>query len=106
MLRRCYTPEDASYKSYGAKGIRVAGDWIRDIRNFKNWLLEAIRLAGLSVETFVQDSKYWQIDRIDGSGHYTPENCRVVRTQHNQRNKPGIRNTFISAEGETISLAA
>lgn len=39
MMSRCYRKKDASYKSYGGRGIKVCEEW-HDIRNFEKWVEE------------------------------------------------------------------
>lgn len=105
MMGRCYREKDRSFCNYGAKGIAVAGSWIRDISSFRDWFSNELIRIGLSVEDFVRDSKKYQLDRINSDGHYVPENCRLVSLQANMRNrKTTIVKEIVSAEGEKIKL--
>jgi hypothetical protein len=104
MMGRCYRKSDPSYPFYGAKGIAVCSAWIKDINSFRSWLLGELDKKGIGLEKFVKESKYFQLDRINGKGHYTPENCRLVSPQQNQRNKNGYLVSVLSAEGEQIEL--
>lgn len=77
MKERCnpeckayYNPK--SYKWYGAKGIKVCERWM-DFNNFLEDMGE--RPIGK------------QLDRIDGNGNYTPENCRWVTALENNHNR-------------------
>lgn len=103
MLGRCYRESDPSYKNYGLKGVKVCGEWLRDIESFRMWLLKELNRIEITVEDFVSKSGDYHLDRIDGNGHYTPNNCRLTSKQINARNKKNTKyKTLISAEGETI----
>lgn len=105
MMGRCYRPTDTSYSNYGAKGIRVAKEWIINIEQFRAWLLEELSRMDISVEQFINNSSKYQLDRIARDGHYSPTNCRLVSPQVNMRNRWSCKmNTIISAEGETICI--
>jgi hypothetical protein len=61
MMTRCYNPNSARYKSYGAKGVRVCEGW----RAFENFLADmGERPLGKTLGRF--------LDR----GNYQPGNCR------------------------------
>lgn len=104
IMRRCYSDKDSSYKSYGARGVRVCTAWIQDIENFRAWVRQQLTILGVSEQEFVNNSKRYQVDRITNAGHYTPDNCRLVSPQENSRNKPGQRREFLSAEGVLIAV--
>jgi len=105
MMGRCYREKDASYSNYGARGIRVAKEWILDINNFRSWLLLELDRLEINVEEFINNSSQYQLDRIDRSGHYTPNNCRLVSPQVNGRNRNSRKlDIIISAEGEEICI--
>lgn len=80
MKARCYNPKHKSYKWYGAKGVEVCDEWKESFQSFKEWMIsngydpEAPR----GVQT---------IDRIDPSGNYEPNNCRLISIQEQQKNK-------------------
>lgn len=102
MMGRCYRESDRSYKNYGTKNIRVSESWIKDINTFRVWIVSELSRIGISLEDFTANSKYFQLDRINTDGHYTPSNCRLTGMQHNSRNKHNTIQEYISAEGNTV----
>ena len=78
MKARCYNPKSVSYKNYGAKGIRMCPEWL-SFENFHNWAIN---------HGYADDL---QIDRIDNSQGYSPENCRWVSVTENMRNQTTTR---------------
>lgn len=102
MMGRCYRSTERGYSHYGGKGIRVCEAWLMDIDTFREWFIEALPV---SVEEFMSNTRKYQIDRIDSTGHYTPDNCRIVTAQVNTRNRTvGVVNQVISAEGTVVNL--
>lgn len=72
MLGRCNRPNNASFKSYGERGIKVCDRWLV----FENFLSDmGIRPDG------------HQIDRIDVNGDYEPLNCQWVTPAQNAQNR-------------------
>lgn len=62
MKTRCYNIKHPSYKTYGARGIKICPEWLA------------------SYETFARDmgkrpSRHYSIERKDNDGDYTPQNC-------------------------------
>ena len=93
MRQRCYDSNRKDYYRYGARGIKVAPSWnISDGKatGFKNFLKD-----------MGEKPEGYQLDRINNSLGYSPENCRWVTPQQNASNK---RNT-IKYRGETASNA-
>ena len=91
MKTRCYNPNAINYKDYGAKGITICDEWLKDFANFKEWALN----NGYSPEL--------TIDRIDYNGNYEPNNCRWCTTKEQNRNRSS--NTLITYKGETHCIA-
>ncbi len=77
MKSRCTDPRNASYPTYGARGITVCERWAE----FENFL----------ADTGKRPSKEYSIDRIDPRGNYEPANCRwLTRAEQNARREdPG-----------------
>jgi len=73
MLSRCRNPKDCNYTRYGQRGIRVCKRWY----DFENFYADMGRLPFYEAE----------LDRIDNSKDYCPENCRWVDKKMNCRNR-------------------
>lgn len=90
MMSRCYREKDASYKSYGGRGIKVCDEW-HNIENFEAW---------------VKDNPYYDgatIDRINTNGNYEPSNCKWstrIEQCNNRRN-----NVIVEHNGERHTLS-
>lgn len=87
MIRRCHDPRSINYKDYGGSGIRVCDEWLNDHTAFENWMLD----------NGYQDT--WEIDRIDHTKGYCPENCRLVPPGYNSKfNRSNTPNYIINGE--------
>lgn len=78
MIQRCYYPKYVSYSLYGGRGITVCDKWLKDPDAFIDWALSSGWRRGL------------ELDRINGDGPYSPDNCRWsthLEQQHNRRYK-------------------
>jgi site-specific DNA-cytosine methylase len=90
MRLRCHEPTNPAYKDYGGRGIEVCERW-RD-----------------SPQAFLDDmgpkpSPKHEIDRIDNSKGYSPENCRWVTRSENSRNRRS--NRWIEYHGQRKTIA-
>lgn len=89
MRGRCKYPSHISYKTYGAKGIRVCEEW-EDFPTFYEWAIANGWEKGLA------------IDRIDPNGDYCPENCQfIAQAENNRRQK---RTIWIEHNGERKTI--
>lgn len=70
LFTRCYNKNHSTYKYYGAKGITVSDEW----RSFDNFL----RDMGERPLNF-------QIDRLDRTKGYEPNNCRWISKEDNTK---------------------
>ena len=92
MMQRCGHWEGTSEhhrRNYRDRGITVCELWRNSPRAFGDWLLAHGWRKGL------------QIDRIDNSQGYSPENCRVVTCKENNNNK---RNTLRLDDGTPLAM--
>jgi hypothetical protein len=74
IVSRVTDPDNACYKTYGGRGIKICNEW-RDFLNFQEWALN----HGFDRKLI--------IDRIDVDGNYCPENCRWVTKSESSINK-------------------
>lgn len=92
MMRRCghleFAPE-RELRLYRDRGITVCELWQKSPSDFGDWLLAHGWREGL------------QIDRIDNSLGYSPENCRVVTPKENTNNR---RNTTVLDDGTSLAM--
>ncbi|WP_196037370.1 hypothetical protein [Anaerotruncus colihominis] len=71
MKLRCYNPKAINYKHYGAKGISICEEWLENFETFYSW----------AVSNGYSDNL--EIDRIDPTKGYCPQNCRWVSKAEN-----------------------
>lgn len=79
MKQRCYNKNDEHYKNWGARGITICDEWLKDSDAFIIWAINNGYKDGL------------QIDRIDINGNYEPSNCRWITNRENSWNKTNNR---------------
>ena len=92
MMVRCGHWEGGKEKDlrlYRDRGIAVCELWQKSPRAFGDWLLSHGWHKGL------------QIDRIDNSQGYSPDNCRVVTSKENNNNR---RNTLRLNDGTPLAM--
>lgn len=75
MKARCYRTTSEKYRYYGARGITICDEWLRDYAEFKEWAIRNGYSKGLS------------IDRIDNNKGYSPENCRWTTADVQNKNR-------------------
>jgi hypothetical protein len=90
IKNRCSNPKVRCYPRYGGRGVRVCDRWDASFVAF---------LADMGQ----RPSPVHQLDRIDGTGNYEPDNCRWVTSKVNNRNR---RDTlWVEIYGKRKSLA-
>lgn len=73
MVQRCCNPNNAAYRNYGAKGVRVCDRW----RSFDAFIADmGTPEVGMSIE------------RIDSRGSYEPSNCTWIPRRDQSKNRP------------------
>lgn len=88
MLSRCEDPRCASWRYYGARGIKVCDRW----HGFTNFLADMGQRPSLD----------HQLDRVDPDGNYEPDNCRwLTRAENNARR----RNPWITRRARMAAKA-
>ena len=79
MRQRCANPKDKSWARYGGRGIRVCDRWQTSFQNFLDDMGPTWK-PGL------------QIERLDNSAGYSPENCIwATRSQQGRNKRNNIR---------------
>lgn len=92
MKFRCYNENAKNYHTYGGRGIYICDEWLNNPMTFYAWYLDR------------HDGTALQLDRINNDGPYSPENCRLVSSKINCRNK-SVNRSFM-AFGETKNASA
>lgn len=78
MVKRCYTEYQRTYpgnRKYQAEGVQVCTRWVTSFLHF--------------LEDMGERPEGTTLDRIDPTGHYTPDNCRWadIKTQAGNKRK-------------------
>jgi hypothetical protein len=87
---RCYVQADASFKSYGGRGIAMSDEWRECFHTF---------LADMGP----RPSKQHSVDRINNNGNYCKGNCRWATATEQQNNTRA--NKTITHDGRTLTIA-
>ena len=77
MRQRCNNRKSHDYKWYEMDGVKICEEW-EDFASFRKWATENGYKSGLT------------IDRVDSKGPYSPENCRWITIQEQQKNKRNV----------------
>lgn len=93
MMRRCNNENDARYKDYGGRGIKICDEWdnLKDgFDNFCDWSYSNGYEDGLTIE------------RIDVNGDYCPANCKWITIKEQAQNTRKTK--WVDYKGERIQL--
>lgn len=82
MVQRCTNSTNSSYPNYGGRGITVCEQWATTPHEFLKWCDQQGSIS----------SK--QLDRVDNSAGYSPDNCRFVSRSVNCRNRRSSRSVI------------
>lgn len=82
MKQRCYCPTHSKYPMYGARGVVICDEWLKDPFNFINWAKENGWKRGLTIER-INDPPY----KENQDGPYAPWNCRFVTFAEQANNR-------------------
>lgn len=85
IARRC-DETDKDYNNYGARGISVCKEWL-SYPLFYEWALSNGYKRGLT------------IDRINNDVGYSPENCRFITIQEQERNRRNNIRVIVNGAG-------
>jgi hypothetical protein len=75
MHQRCYSPSSHIWKYYGGRGIKVCQRW-HGRQGYDNF-----------VDDMGHPEEGMTLDRINGSGDYTPANCRWATMAEQAQNR-------------------
>lgn len=75
MHTRCYNEHFAAYKYYGGRGITICDEWRENFQAFHDWAMANGYRDDLT------------IDRIDNDKGYSPDNCRWITMEEQNKNK-------------------
>lgn len=89
--KRTNSPNNANYRRYGGRGIKMCDRWFYSFENFFADMGE-------------RPSPNHTLDRIDCDGHYEPGNCRWA-TAYTQNQNRREYNTRLTHKGKTQTLA-
>lgn len=74
MVSRCTNLNNNRYYMYGAKGITICDEWLKDFHNFLK-------------DMGIKPDKTYSIDRIDGAKGYYKDNCRWATSKEQANNR-------------------
>ena len=97
MKARCYNPVVDSFKTHGARGIKVCDRWLDREKGFINFYTD------MGARPKEPNGRHYQLDRIDVNGDYCPENCRWVTAKQQQQNRRNNKFSYLFNEKMCLS---
>lgn len=94
IRQRCTNPKNASFKNYGAMGVKFLWTSFED---FKNDMWESFQ-----DHINKHGEKNTSIDRINNEGHYGSDNCKWSTMREQRRNSS--QNKMFEFNGEKLCL--
>lgn len=91
MIQRCEKEYNASYSSYGGRGISVCDEW-HDLNQFVKW----------AYQSGFQEGRNLSIERKNVNGDYCPENCCWIDKSKQCENKQDTVRLTIDGEEKTL----
>ena len=90
MNDRCLNPNDARYRRYGGRGIKICTEW-RKFEQFYCWAIDNGYDESLT------------LDRKNNNGGYSPQNCKWSTAKEQSNNRSN--NTLITFNGLVMTIA-
>lgn len=89
MLQRCSNPNNRQFADYGGRGIKVCDRWKQGFHLFLEDMGE-------------RPTAKHQLDRIDNSLEYSPENCKWSTPAENSSNRRNTLRISIAGKEQTL----
>jgi hypothetical protein len=98
IKKRCYTRTSSNYPLYGARGVVMCEEWIKDFMYFYNWAIDNGWKKGLQVDKDIIPKKLGIPPLI-----YSPEMCSIVTCHENNCSRRG--NVYTEMDGVVKTAA-
>jgi len=96
MIARCTDTKHQAYPNYGARGIKVYEEWVKDPKSYLDYITSL-------PDSFKND---YSIDRIDNDKNYEPGNLRWVNACVQSSNRRANKKSKSKFKGVTWNKAA
>jgi hypothetical protein len=90
---RCYREKDRKYPLYGGRGITMCDEWRSSFKAFFD-------------DIGPRPSPLHSLDRKDGDGPYSPDNCHWATEEEQNNNRSFNRHLTVNGERVTVAQAA
>lgn len=98
MKQRCYNPKNRDYVKYGAKGVTVCSEWIKDFKTYYDWCM----LNGYRSDLFLDKDIKCNQQNIHPK-IYSPTTCMFVSMKRNSQEASGIKVIQKSLDGTVLA---